>query len=1138
MSTIIKILRSSGTTAPNALAQGELALTFGVGTQGNSGDRLFIGTGTETNGVAANIDVIGGKYFTNLTDHVTGTLTASSAILVDSNKAIDELFIGNSASTGGTIKFNEGTNNGSNFVALKSPNDVTTSHTITLPAAAGTNGQFLQVDASGVLSFANVSTDINISDDASTVITVPSSQTIKISGGTGLSSTASGSTITLDIDNTVATLTGTQTLTNKTLTTPIISSISNTGTLTLPTSTDTLVGRATTDTLTNKTLTTPIISSISNSGTITLPTATDTLVARATTDTLTNKTISGSSNTISNIANSSLDNSSITLVDDSSSTTTISLGESLKIEGGTGIDTTISGDKITIAVDGTVVTESSTDTLTNKTLTSPVLGGTTTSASGNIIFKPATNILEIQGDNSSIVGQIQLNCHVNSHGQRIASQPHSQGATNVLTLPGGSTIGNADAVLVSNTGTQTLTNKTIDGSSNTISNIGNTSLTNSFITLVDDSSSTTTISLGESLKISGDTGITATISGDTVNIDLDDTAVTPATYGSSTAIPVIIVDQQGRITSASTQNISTTLTISDDSSSTVDITLGSDTLKIAGGTGITSSISGDTITLDIDSTVVTESSTDTLTNKSISLNTNTITGTLAEFNTAVSDADFASLAGSETLTNKTISGSSNTISNIGNSSLTNSAITISDDTSSTTTISLGETLKISGGTGITSSISGDTITLDIDSTVVTESSTDTLTNKSISLSTNTITGTLAEFNTAVSDADFASLAGTETLSNKTLTAPKIVDDGFIADANGNELILFNTIGSAVNQLEISNSATGNGVTIASSGSDSNINIVLDPKGTGTVDVNSSRITSLSDPSGDQDAATKAYVDSVANGLDVKTSVRVATTAALATVTYSNGAGTLTASANGALIIDGVTVSVADRVLIKNQASAVQNGIYVVTTTGSGAAAFVLTRGPDADTAGELTGGAFFFVEEGTDNADNGYVTTFNGTPTLGTTDITFVQFSGAGQISAGNALTKTGNTLDVAVDGTTIEVSSDALRVKASGIAANELATDAVTTIKIQNSAVTNAKLANSTIFFTDESSTQGSVALGGNIEFLAGEGIDTTVIGNTVRISGELATSANAGVAFFPTDNFLVTSGSVAITKIDGGTF
>lgn len=96
------------------------------------------------------------------------------------------------------------------------------------------------------------------------------------------------------------------TLTNKTLTAPVISTISNTGTLTLPTSTDTLVGRATTDTLTNKTLTAPVISTITNTGTLTLPTSTDTLVGRATTDTLTNKTISGSSNTLSNIANSSL----------------------------------------------------------------------------------------------------------------------------------------------------------------------------------------------------------------------------------------------------------------------------------------------------------------------------------------------------------------------------------------------------------------------------------------------------------------------------------------------------------------------------------------------------------------------------------------------------------------------------------------------------------------------------------------------------------------------------------------------------------------------------------------------------------------------------------------------------------------
>jgi len=100
------------------------------------------------------------------------------------------------------------------------------------------------------------------------------------------------------------------------------------------------------------------------------------------------------------------------------------------------------------------------ETLTNKTLTSPVLGGTTTTASGNLVVEPATFILEVKGGGAT-VGQIQLNCPVNSHGQKIASQPHAQSATNTLTLPGGTTIGNNDAVLVSDTGTQTLTNKTL-----------------------------------------------------------------------------------------------------------------------------------------------------------------------------------------------------------------------------------------------------------------------------------------------------------------------------------------------------------------------------------------------------------------------------------------------------------------------------------------------------------------------------------------------------------------------------------------------------------------------------------------------------------------------------------------------------
>ena len=134
--------------------------------------------------------------------------------------------------------------------------------------------------------------------------------------------------------------------------------------------------------------------------------------------------------------------------------------------------------------------------------------------------------------------------------------------------------------------------------------------------------------------------------------------------------------------------------------------------------------------------------------------------------------------------------------------------------------------------------------------------------------------------------------------------------------------------------------------------------------------------------------------------------------------------------NGALSIDGATPSVDDRILLKDQTTATQNGLYKVTTVGSGSAAYVLTRTPDADAAAEITGGAFVFVEAGTANADNGYVFTHNGTPTLGTTNITVEQFSGAGQISAGDGLTKSGNTLNVAVDDTTLAISSDEIVIK------------------------------------------------------------------------------------------------------------
>ena len=318
--------------------------------------------------------------------------------------------------------------------------------------------------------------------------------------------------------------------------------------------------------------------------------------------------------------------------------------------------------------------------------------------------------------------------------------------------------------------------------------------------------------------------------------------------------------------------------------------------------------------------------------------------------------------------------------------------------------------------------------------------------------------------------------------------------------------------------------TINGQTVSTTASNKDIN--LSPHGTGTIIVPSG----YEDRSGfqTQSLANKAYVDQVAQGLDAKPSCKYGTTANLA-ATYSNGTAgvgaTLTASSNGALSVDGSTPSVADRILVKDQSTAFQNGIYVVTTVGNGSTAFVLTRATPEDQPAELTGGAFVFVESGTANSDNGYVFTHTGAPTFGTTSLDVAQFSGAGQITAGAALSKSGNTMDVEVDGSSIEVISDAIRVKALGVT-NAMLAGSIDGGKIEN------------FVFTDEGSTQGTVEIGNPMEFLAGEGLNTTASGNTLTIAGELASTSNIGVAKFHADNFTVASGDVTVTTIDGGSF
>src|SRR6056300_271438 len=203
MSTIIQIKRSSGTSAPATLKLGELAYTYGTGTQGNLGDRLFIGEGgVDGSGDANNITVIGGQYFVDKLDHVDGTLTASSALTADSNSAISAIKIGNSTTIGGTLTLNEGTNNGTNFVALKAPNSVTSNVTFVLPDGDGSNGQFLKTDGSGNLSFGTVTQTLSIGADVGSNDSVNTGETITFTGDTAITTSVTDNEISIDLDDT------------------------------------------------------------------------------------------------------------------------------------------------------------------------------------------------------------------------------------------------------------------------------------------------------------------------------------------------------------------------------------------------------------------------------------------------------------------------------------------------------------------------------------------------------------------------------------------------------------------------------------------------------------------------------------------------------------------------------------------------------------------------------------------------------------------------------------------------------------------------------------------------------------------------------------------------------------------------
>ncbi len=297
-----------------------------------------------------------------------------------------------------------------------------------------------------------------------------------------------------------------------------------------------------------------------------------------------------------------------------------------------------------------------------------------------------------------------------------------------------------------------------------------------------------------------------------------------------------------------------------------------------------------------------------------------------------------------------------------------------------------------------------------------------------------------------------------------------------------------------------------------------------------VGMNGKRLTGLADPVGDQDAATKAYVDATAVGLDVKASARVATTESI--------------TLSGVQTIDGVGVLAGERVLVKDQSDASENGIYDVVSGGA------WTRSADA-VQDELNSGAFCFIEEGTVNANSGFVVSTSNPITIGSDDIEFSQFSGAGQITAGAGMTKSGNTLDVntaSADRVVVNANNIDLATHGTAGTYNGLTVDAYGRATSFSSPTTLAGYS-----ITDAQPLSGTLTLISALAFNANEmvySVSSTELGTTSLTSYARSllddSSASAArttlglgtMAIQNKNNVDITGGTIDGCSIDGGTF
>jgi hypothetical protein len=607
-----------------------------------------------------------------------------------------------------------------------------------------------------------------------------------------------------------------------------------------------------------------------------------------------------------------------------------------------------------------------------------------------------------------------------------------------------------------------------------------------------DSGTEQQVDSSNTVTISGGTGLSSVAgSTDTITINLDNTSVTAGSYGSASAIPTFTVDAQGRLTAAGTASISTSFTVDADSGDNLTIS-GGDTFTIVGGTGLTSVASAtDTLTLNLDNTAVTGGSYGSAT--AVSTFTVDAQGRL----TAAGTANIAIAASAVT---DFTEAAQDAVGNAVGTGLTYTDSTGAISVTANTYDAYGSASTVAGNL---TTHTGATEAHGATGAVVGTTNTQTLTNKTLTspvVSGLTLSDSSIVFEGSSADNNETTLTVTNPTADNTITLPN--NSGtIITTGNLHNITEFGVLtsaivmeGSTANDFELTISAGDPTAdrTVTFPDATGTIALVADVAAlsgatfTGAIAMGTNKITGLGTPTDAADAATKAYVDAVAEGLHVHESARATTNA---NVSIANGLE------NGDTF-GGVTLATGDRVLLKNQTTTSENGIYVVQASGQA------LRAADFDTAAEVDSGDFIFVTSGT-YANTGWVQTSR-PATIGTDAISFTQFSGAGTFTAGNGLTINGNEFNVVGTADRIVSNGDSI-----DIASTYVGQSSITTLGTIATGVWNG--------------TAIAIANGGT-------GSTSASGARTALELGTIATQA--------ANNVSITGGSIDGITFDGGTF